>query len=1035
MNTLLKAERTHSVLALARGCNPAWLRRLRNALPELWALKVQSNDDPPRTADVDLVVIGADHPRPLWVARQLDHTDPRIHLVFIAAGDAAERLRRTLAFSALRAGFTVLDTEAEPGEWQEALTAAACEARQVRRMRGTLDQVNELIQGSRAPASNAPERSAMSESYLASLLTHLPKAVFSTDLAGRVVSWNPAAERLFGRRLGDTAELGFEDLFRVADRGRVARLWHAARAARGTAHLELSIDPPEGLRSDLLLLFAPIRHDGDIAGVLGFAEDITARLESQRERRHALQAEQRARGKLQKAMVSLAQRERVSRFLSEATAVLASSLDYESTLARVAELAVPEFADWCAVDIADEDGRLHRLATARSSRAAGVPDGLAALGPESVGASGGPTTVMHTGKPQLVARITHAMLRAVAADEAEFESLRTFAPRSYMSLPLSARGQTLGTVTLVIAQPGRRYGPEELEIGSELASRAGLAVDNARLYHRAQHELAEREQAQHQLAVRARQQAAVAQLGHTALVRGDLSALLEAAVHQVAETLEVELSDIQELMPDWARLRLRAGHGWPAELIGGITMASTETFGGRALATNGPVIMTDLDALPSSPALTLLRGQGVVAGVSVVIPGEIRPYGVLGAFSRRPRGFSREDVNFLEAVASVIAAAIQRIDLEATLRRQADELALADRRKNEFLAMLAHELRNPLSAAHNAAELLDLRGEDPEVRSMGVGVLGRQIRQLSRMVDDLLDVARITSGRIRLQRSRVRLADVVDQAVQTAAPQMQASEQHLSVDIPREPVDLYADPVRLAQVLTNLLSNSARYSEPGGRIELRARTEGSEAVLSVRDEGCGIAPELLPHVFDLFVQSDESLDRAKGGLGLGLTLVRQLTEMHGGSVEARSAGIGRGAEFIVRLPLPEDQRQTAPPPDAQAVPARRVLVVEDNPDVGRMLVKLLEGLGHEVRLAPDGESALEHARAFEPQVAFLDVGLPDMDGYEVARRLRREHRGRRMVVATLSGYGPPDRKEIPGVDCHLLKPARLDELNAVLARF
>ena len=1034
MNFLPSLDQSHSILALTRACNPAWLRRLRAILPHMWSLKVQSGDEGLRTDGTDLAVIGADHPQALWVARQIEKADPRIPLVFIAEGKAAQRLRHTLTFSALRAHFTVLDLR-DSGAWGKALADAANEAKRARRMRGTLDQVNELMNSSRAPASNAPDRSAMSESYLASLLIHLPKAVFSTDLAGHIVSWNPAAETLFRRPAEEMSGFSFEALFRKGDRRRVNRLWQAARAARGTAHLELSIERGDGTRSDLLLLFAPIRHEAGVAGVLGFAEDITARLESQRERRDALRRERTARNKLETVLVSLAAREGISRFLSEASAVLASSLDYESTLARVAELAVPEFSDWCAVDIADESGRLQRLAVSRSDRAASIPTGFPEPETRYQAREYGPGAVMRTSEPRLVRRITDAMLRAYAADDKELAALRLFAPRSYICLPLVARGQTLGTLTLVTSRPGHRYGVDDLEVGREIAARAGLAVDNARLYRRSQYELAERKQAQHQLAIRARQQQAVAQLGHTALVHSDLTSLLEAAVQQVGETLEVELSDVQELLPDWARLRLRAAYGWPRELLGSITMASTETFGGRALALNRPVIIADLSAMPRSPALTRLREQGAVAGVSVVIPGDLRPYGVLGAFSRQARRFSHQDVNFLEAVASVVAAAIRRSELETTLRRQADELALADRRKNEFLAMLAHELRNPLGAAQNAAELLNLRGDDRDVRNTGVGVIGRQVRQLSRMVDDLLDVARITSGRIRPQRGRVSLAEVLEQAVQTGEPLVRARQQHLSIELPPEPLELDGDPVRLSQVVTNLLSNAARYTGHGGEIELRAWSEGSEAVISVRDTGCGISPDLLPHVFDLFVQSDDSLDRAAGGLGLGLTLVRQLTEMHGGRVEVHSAGADQGSEFIVRLPLPDDQRGAPGLPAPTRLPTRRVLVVEDNPDVGRMLVELLHSLGHEVRLAQNGEAALEQAHVFEPEVVFLDVGLPGIDGYEVVRRLRREHRGRKMVISMLSGYGPPEDEDASGVDCHLLKPARIEDLNAVLASF
>ncbi len=1033
------APRHSSILALAGSCNPAWLRRLRAALPEEWPLRVHGEEvDAPAwlpPESVDVVVIGADCARPLWLAQRIDERESRPHLIFIAAGEAAQRMRQTLAFTALRAGFTVLDLQAEAAAWRETLVRVAGEARQARSTRGALDRVNALIDTHWAAGEARSERAAISEAYLASLLTHLPKAVCSTDLGGAVVSWNPAAEGLFGRRGVPADGLRLEALFRAQDRPRVERLWQAAREARVTAQQELVVERPDGSQAEVSLLLAPIRHDARIGGVLAVAEDIGDRLQAQRERRLARRRERRAHGKLRKTLAALAERERIARVLSDASALLASSLDYESTLTRVAELAVPEFADWCAVDMVNEEGVLQRLAIARSARAAAAPHGLSTLGAPTPEGGYGATAVVRTGDPQLVAHIPERMLREYAADARELEALRSCGLQSYMCLPLSARGQTLGAVTLVSARPGHRYGANDLAVAREIAARAAMAVDNARLYRSAQHELAEREQAQQQVAVRVRQQEAVARLGHTALARADLGGLLQAAARQVAQTLEVELSDVQELLPDRTRLQLRAAYGWPSNCLGTITPASTETFGGRALARNRPVIMADLHHMPRSPAVATLREQGAAAGVSVVIPGDNGPYGVLGAFSRRLRGFTREDVNFLEAVASVIAAAVRRFDLEATLRRQAEELALADRRKNEFLAMLAHELRNPLGAAHSAVELLALRGDDAATLKMGVDVLGRQTRQLSRMVDDLLDVARITTGRVRLRHSRTALAEVIEQAVQIAEPLVQERRQRLFTALPPAPVELDGDPVRLAQILSNLLGNAAKYTQPEGRIELSAWRDAADAVISVRDDGCGIAPELLPSVFDLFVQSDHSLDRAEGGLGLGLTLVRQLTELHGGSVEAHSAGLGLGSEFIVRLPLPAELRQSVSNRSVTSeLPQRRVLVVEDNPDVGHMLVALLRSLGHEVRLAPDGESALERARVFRPEVVFLDVGLPKMDGYEVARRLRSEHAGRAMVLATLSGYGPPEGEDLTAVDCHLLKPARVEELNAVLAR-
>jgi PAS domain S-box-containing protein len=374
-------------------------------------------------------------------------------------------------------------------------------------------------------------------------------------------------------------------------------------------------------------------------------------------------------------------------------------------------------------------------------------------------------------------------------------------------------------------------------------------------------------------------------------------------------------------------------------------------------------------------------------------------------------------------------------------RKRAEEaLREADRRKDEFLAMLGHELRNPLAPVRSALEVLRLRKvQDPKVERAHA-TIDRQVTHLTRLVDDLLDVSRITRGLIELHREPVDLATVVSHAVEMVAGAVQARGHELMVSLPTRPVRLEADATRLTQVVFNLLNNAAKYTEPGGRIWLTAEREGSEVVVRVRDTGVGIAPELLPRVFDLFTQGERTLDRSQGGLGLGLTLVRSLVEMHGGRVEAHSAGPGKGSEFVARLPaLPaaaaESPRAPAPqPPAARPV---RVMVVDDNVDVAEAVAMLLEDLGHVVQIAHSGPQALELARDFRPEAVFLDIGLPGMDGYEVAQRLRAEPGLEGMLLAALSGYGQEEdhgRSRESGFDEHLVKPVGSEELQALLAR-
>ena len=379
--------------------------------------------------------------------------------------------------------------------------------------------------------------------------------------------------------------------------------------------------------------------------------------------------------------------------------------------------------------------------------------------------------------------------------------------------------------------------------------------------------------------------------------------------------------------------------------------------------------------------------------------------------------------------------------LHAQVSRQAQNLTEANRHKDEFLAVLGHELRNPLAPIRNAVALLGSDDPDPETVRWARDIMGRQVRNMVRLVDDLLDLSRIMQGKLDLRTQRCDLAAVIADAVETARPVIDAKGHALSISLPGEPVPLDADPIRLAQALVNLLNNAAKYTDPGGRIDLTAVRDGAEAVVVVSDGGVGIAPELLPQVFDLFTQEGRSLSRSQGGLGIGLTLVRNLVEMHGGSVSARSEGLGRGSEFVVRLPAPAAMATTAPQEGRSAsgagYPRRRILVVDDNVDSAKSLARLLERLyGQEVRVAHDGPEALAAAEEFRPELVLLDIGLPGMDGNEVARRLRSrpEFEGTRIVA--LTGWGQEsdvERSRAAGFDHHLVKPADTEAILELIA--
>ena len=548
------------------------------------------------------------------------------------------------------------------------------------------------------------------------------------------------------------------------------------------------------------------------------------------------------------------QSENASRFLADASATLASVVDYQSTLYKVAGLAVPGFADWCAVDMVEPDGSLRRLAVQHADPAkVKLAVEMARRYPPDPDAPRGAHHVARTGESELMEEIPDEILAQAARDEEHLRLLRALGLKSYLCVPMKARGRVLGVITFVSSESGRPYTRLDLALAEELAARAAVAVENSRLY--------------------------------------------------------AELRD-------------------------------------------------------------------------------------------------------------------------------------ADRRKDEFLATLAHELRNPLAPIRNALAILKMPVADQGVVERSRAMMERQVQHLVRLVDDLLDVSRVMRGRIELRKERLDLATVIGLAVETAQPVIQAQGQELTVTIPPSPIAVEADPVRLTQVVGNLLTNAAKYTPRKGQIRLAAESDGEWAVIRVSDTGIGLEPEMLARVFDLFVQVDNSVARSQGGLGIGLTLARSLVEMHGGHISARSAGVGKGSEFTVRLPLARERAgdvQAPGVPDSRqgpAVPRRRILVVDDNVDAAETLAMLLRLGGHSVEVAHDGVTALGIAQASRPEMAFLDLGMPIMDGYELARRLRADKDLAGIRLVALTGWGQDEdrrRSAEAGFDLHVVKPVEPALLEKVLA--
>lgn len=525
--------------------------------------------------------------------------------------------------------------------------------------------------------------------------------------------------------------------------------------------------------------------------------------------------------------------------------------------------------------------------------------------------------------------------------------------------------------------------------------------------------------------------------------QGEAEQLHEQILDAAVAIARSDFATMQMYDADSGTLRLLAHRGFTDDFADAFARvaADDDTTCAIVLREGERIIAPDLETfegIAGKPACDAHLAVGVRAAQST--PLLSRSGDVLGMISthwKNPHEPAERDLRLLDVLARQAADLVERSLAEQALRD-------ADIKKDQFLATLAHELRNPLAPVHNAVQILKAHASPvPELQWAG-DVIDRQVQQMSRMLDDLLDVSRVAHDKPQLRRERVALADVVDAAVEISQPLIDDAHHDFSVVLPPEPIYLDADPVRLAQVFGNLLNNAAKYTEEGGHISLTAKRQGSDVVVSVSDDGIGIAPELLPHIFDLFSQAKPALVRSQGGLGIGLSLVKGLVELHEGRVEAHSGGARAGSEFIVRLPvaaeppLAEDEQR---PEDVAAPPStakRRVLVVDDNRDSADTLAGLLGVMGQEAHTAYDGAQALEMAESLRPDVMLLDIGMPNVDGYEACRRVREQPWGGEVFIVALTGWGQPEdrrRGAEAGFDHHMVKPVRYDDLMSLLEAY
>lgn len=510
-------------------------------------------------------------------------------------------------------------------------------------------------------------------------------------------------------------------------------------------------------------------------------------------------------------------------------------------------------------------------------------------------------------------------------------------------------------------------------------------------------------------------------------------AMLQRVFHTVADHLGLDCFLNHQVNESGDGLRLASYFGITAEQARQMDrLKYGEGICGSVALTQEPIVATDIQD-STDPHFQFMKSLGFSSYVCNPLTTGGKVIGTLSFGSRRNRCFTHDELEFVQTLTRYVNVAYERLQVILQLQH-------SDRRKDEFLATLAHELRNPLAPIRTGLEIMKMADNDPETVQEIRDTMERQTEQLIALVNDLLDVSRITMGKLELRRCRVELADVFESAVEASTPFINEAGHELTVSVPQEPVFIDADPHRLAQVISNLLNNAAKYTPESGKIQLSATRENGQVLISVKDNGIGIPSEMAGRIFEMFAQIERPLEKTYTGLGIGLTLVKSLVEMHGGKIEVHSEGENRGSEFIIRLPVLVDQapQTNVVPltPDSANRARKRILVVDDNRAAAEMLSKVVKMLGNDVMTAGDGQQAIELAADFHPDVILMDLGMPKMNGYDAARHIREQPWGDKIVLVALTGWGQEEDKQRTrqaGFDHHLVKPAEPTALQEILS--
>ncbi|MDZ7991351.1 MAG: AAA family ATPase [Nostoc sp. EfeVER01] len=879
-----------------------------------------------------------------------------------------------------------------------------------------------------------------SQAQLSLALKSAQIGVWSWDIASDRFDWDEQIYQLFGltpETFAGTSEALLARLY-PDDRGLLAQSLSRAINEGVEHNLEYRIIQDDGsIRYAACRGKAFFNEAGIATHMSGVVLDVTDRKQSEAERIQLIQ-EQTAR------LEAEADQQRAG-FLAQVSATLASSLDYESTLASVANLVVPYFADWCGVDLLQDNQSINRVAVAhRDPEKVRLGWELYQRYPRDLNAQEGVPKVLRTGQAEMITEISDALLARAIPDPEHLHIIRELGLNSCIVLPLMARGRIFGAISFVNAESERRYGTADLSLAEDIAHRAAIAIDNARLYQEAQQAQKTAERALERIA---RLQSITAALSES-LTPAQVS---DVIVEQSMAALGASSALVALVNESKTKLEIVRAVGYKQDLIDAWRTFAIDSPSplAEAVRTGKPIWAQPTEnRVACYPHLAEIYAQyDFNAWISIPLMVEGWAVGGISLGFTQPQQLSEEDQAFILAVAQQCAQAIARAHLyeaELTARNAAES---ANRIKDEFLAVLSHELRTPLNPILGWTKLMRTRKLDQATSDRALETIERNAKLQTQLIEDLLDVSRILQGKLNLNFGRINLVSVIEAAIETVRLSAEAKSIQIQASLESGAGEVLGDANRLQQVIWNILSNAIKFTPIGGQVKIKLEQVGSQAQVCVTDTGKGIAPEFLPYVFDYFRQADGATTRKFGGLGLGLAIVRHLVELHGGTVQAESLGEAQGATFIVRLPyLQDESKKIKDAKDNSSLVADQssplsgleILVVDDDADMREFLPFMLEQYGATVTVVASAIEALTALSQSQPNLIISDIGMPEMDGYMLMRQIRSlepEQGGTIPAIALTAYAGEMDHQQAiaVGFQQHISKPVDPEELVRAIA--